>query len=597
MKKKSPLTWFSAMLLQRKMMLMFSSVFLAMLLVFIMVAHISIAGNSRDQLLYSARQSFSQAQTFVSNKINLSLFVSDTVYYDINIHNLMKRALDAKMDLGDEYREVFTVWNNLKSMQSDAICNVRLYLGNQSTYAQQGLNFDSLPQLMQTEQYHQILDAQHQALWFSPQQQIRRTGTTPVRVVTYTRLIRALDDYAQVVGAVAVSLEADRLDEILHNANTVQSSQTYILNSKGEMIASSDAALLQNFQSHGELTAPIGMAMDCELLIVNGERYICLNTAVVGTDWELTTLIDANQIQLAGWTAVRLLLLCSIPILLVGLLLIYYLARSIARRVRVLSTHMEAVQSNNLNVTVPEEPADELGQLGKSFNYMLDEIRLLMHQQYENGKFLQQAELKALQAQINPHFLYNTLDLINWKAMDVGADEIAEITQIMARYYKLSLGKGLDFVSIRDELEHLTLYVRIQNFRFGGRIKMETNVPEELLDHEILKLILQPLVENAVMHGMNRGHQGLEGELRVDGSLEEGDILLHVRDNGIGITNETIAQVMQSQPTQDTKGYGLRNIHQRLRLCYGARYGLSFENGGTTTVTVRIPWHPSQIIE
>jgi len=199
-------------------------------------------------------------------------------------------------------------------------------------------------------------------------------------------------------------------------------------------------------------------------------------------------------------------------------------------------------------------------------------------------------ELKALQAQINPHFLYNTLDMANWLAMKYNAEDIRVLISSLSDFYKLSLSNGEDFISVRNEIEHVSAYVRIQNMRFRDKIDLRVDVPEELMDYRTLKLLLQPLVENAILHGiMEKITQ--TGTIWIRGKMDGDTIELIVEDDGIGMDDDTVRGILDGTLKKKIGGYGMRNIHNRLELIFGYPFGLTVESriGEGTKAKVRIP--------
>ena len=223
---------------------------------------------------------------------------------------------------------------------------------------------------------------------------------------------------------------------------------------------------------------------------------------------------------------------------------------------------------------------------------MVKRINNLVQQQYQAGRDIKNAELKALQAQINPHFLYNTLDLINWKAIDKNVPEITEITHALAKFYKLSLNQGKDVVTLRDEINHISTYVQIQNLRFDEKIGFCISIPEDLYQYGILKLLLQPIVENAIIHGiLPKKGENYKGIIEITGSIDKEDLVLNIRDNGVGITKEKIKSIFNNTNVRNKNGYGIKNINDRIKLYYGEKYGLTYQSCEEmgTTVTIYIP--------
>jgi len=266
-------------------------------------------------------------------------------------------------------------------------------------------------------------------------------------------------------------------------------------------------------------------------------------------------------------------------------------SNSVTKRLQKLMNQMEKVEKGDFdNAKILPENNDEIGKLALSFNYMVDKIAVLMEERYRLGKEIKNLELKALQAQINPHFLYNTLDLINWMSVRANVPEISRIIESLSRFYRLSLSKGEDLVTIKNELEHVKAYVEIQNMRFGDNIKLQINVPEEIHNYVMPKLILQPIVENSIIHGILEKEQE-KGTIKIYGKLQEKEINLFIEDNGVGMSEEKIIQILTTSSSNEPHGYGVKNINERLKLYYGADYGLTYKSrpGMGTIAIIRIP--------
>jgi two-component system sensor histidine kinase YesM len=238
---------------------------------------------------------------------------------------------------------------------------------------------------------------------------------------------------------------------------------------------------------------------------------------------------------------------------------------------------------------------DEITELGLSFNIMIGKIKELLDSKIKEQDNLKKAELRALQAQINPHFLYNTLDTIIWMAESKKTDQVVEIVTALSSFFRISLSKGMDWITIGEEVERIRNYLTIQKMRYHDILDFKIEVDEAVADNTILKLILQPLVENALYHGIKNKRQG--GMISVRAKRKGVDeILLEVEDDGIGLTPEKLAQLRAdlNDDSGDIKlesGYGIGNVNNRIRLYYGKQYGLSLQsayNAGTC-VTLVIP--------
>jgi two-component system, sensor histidine kinase YesM len=252
---------------------------------------------------------------------------------------------------------------------------------------------------------------------------------------------------------------------------------------------------------------------------------------------------------------------------------------------------------------VTSDNADEITELGMSFNIMIGKIRELLDSKIKEQENLKKAELRALQAQINPHFLYNTLDTIVWMAESKKTDQVIEIVTALSSFFRISLSKGKDWITIGEEIERTRSYLTIQKMRYRDIMDYEIKVDEGVLDYTILKLILQPLVENALYHGVKNKRQG--GTIIVRAKRkDENEILLEVEDNGIGFTPEKLAMI-QEELNDDSgeikleSGFGIGNVNKRIKLYYGKQYGLSIksEHYAGTRVTLVIPARTDDTIE
>ncbi len=254
------------------------------------------------------------------------------------------------------------------------------------------------------------------------------------------------------------------------------------------------------------------------------------------------------------------------------------------------------ITEQDLQVLVTSDNVDEIIELGMSFNIMIGKIRELLDSKIKEQENLKKAEFRTLQAQINPHFLYNTLDTIIWMAESKKTDQVVEIVRALSKFFRITLSKGKDWITIREEIERTQNYLIIQKMRYQDILDYKIQVDEDVLDGTILKLTLQPLVENALYHGIKNKRSGGTIIVRAQ-RMNDNQVLFEVEDDGVGFTSYKLGQV-QSRINEDTgeitlkeTGFGLENVNKRIRLYYGKEYGLSIksEYQGGTRVTVVIP--------
>ena len=269
---------------------------------------------------------------------------------------------------------------------------------------------------------------------------------------------------------------------------------------------------------------------------------------------------------------------------LVVLMVMGTMAKSITGRLKQLKEQMLQIREGNICKMEEGQSRDEIGQLVGNYNLMVDRVDLLLKEQYTLGQEKVEAELKALQSQINPHFLYNTLDMINWMSQKKESENIRSVVQAMSRFYRLTLSKGRDIVLIRDEVELCEAYMEIQKRRYKGRICYEVEVDEDILDCLIPKITLQPFLENAIIHGINEKSDG-RGMIILNGWMEDGRVTLSVTDDGEGMTQE------DRQKNHQGSHYGLKNIEHRLELFFRESIPVQTESspGIGTCVIINIP--------
>jgi two-component system sensor histidine kinase YesM len=279
------------------------------------------------------------------------------------------------------------------------------------------------------------------------------------------------------------------------------------------------------------------------------------------------------------------------------------ISRSIYLPIKRLHDVTTTITKNDLQALVNRDNVDEITELGMSFNIMIGKIRELLDAKMKEQENLKKAELRALQAQINPHFLYNTLDTIIWMAEAQKTEQVVEIVSALSSFFRLSLSKGRDWITIGEEIERTRSYLTIQRMRYHDIMDFKIEVDEEVLDNTILKLILQPLVENALYHGI-KNKRG-RGTIVVRAKQKsENEVLLEVEDDGIGLTSDRLAELLAdlNDDSGDIKlesGFAIGNVNKRIRLYYGRQYGLSIrsEYNTGTCATLVIPAIRDEAVE
>ncbi len=307
------------------------------------------------------------------------------------------------------------------------------------------------------------------------------------------------------------------------------------------------------------------------------------NWRVVGVSYvdELITTKVAHMVKIC----MTLLLLVLVTAILVGSFFSWMLAKPVKR----LTGAMEEFEKNTENFRFePVEGAGEITSLSASFGHMVLRIQYLMEKVRQEEISLRKTELKALQAQINPHFLYNTLDSIAWMCEEERPKEAVEMVNALARLFRISISKGHELIPLERELEHAKSYLKIQNFRYKNQFTYEFDVEESCLPYLCNKITLQPMIENAIYHGLNRMVD--EGKIRITVREEENAVVMTVEDNGVGMTEETCQEILCREPGERT-GIGIKNVNDRIQIYFGEEYGIRIasEPDVGTLVEIRIP--------
>ncbi|MFT4105099.1 MAG: histidine kinase [Lacrimispora sp.] len=341
-----------------------------------------------------------------------------------------------------------------------------------------------------------------------------------------------------------------------------------------------------------------------------GNTYLVTCAGLSENGWKIWGL-KSRETLLGSLQNLRNVILETMGVIfLLGVAAILLLSHQLTDSLRKLEKRMSLVEKGNFNTRFFYPYKDEVGSLAKSFNYMIGEIQSLVVKQEETIKELKwerdyaaevekqnrKAELRALQAQINPHFLYNTLNAITWQAADQGAEEISILSSSLGKFFRISLSKGAEVIPLREELEHVTSYLDIQRIRYHSKLNYQIDVGELWLDCKVIKLILQPLAENSIYHGIKE-KQGT-GLIRIyeepPCSGEEQILRLVVWDDGAGISQDKLKvlnEALKKGETDRSEGYGIYNVNERLRLFFGKDYGLQFESvqGQWTKAILTLP--------
>lgn len=329
--------------------------------------------------------------------------------------------------------------------------------------------------------------------------------------------------------------------------------------------------------------------------IMNNNKIesVIFHSAIPNTNgWSLCSMVSSKELTKDIDNLIYSIFIIWIFMLITSIALCTMFSHSISNPIKKLTTAINSIEDGNLDVFCEVNPKekDEIAVLAHSFNSMVEEIKFLMNRIYEEENEKRSAELKVLQSQINPHFLYNTLDNLQWKAYDYDAVEIAAMIEALSNFFRISLSNGQEFIPLSQEIKHVENYLFIQQKRYEDILKFNIEFDKSLSEITVLKLIIQPIVENAIYHGIKAKLS--PGYVNIKVVADNEFIYISVCDDGIGIDKETLEELNKSLNVKNENfGYGLYNVNQRIKLVYGENSGVKIEsilNKGTT-VTIKIP--------
>lgn len=328
---------------------------------------------------------------------------------------------------------------------------------------------------------------------------------------------------------------------------------------------------------------------------INGKQSMVVY-ATNRLGWKIVTIVSQEEL----WQKLQLVKNAAITVSILFVVLTVSVLTSfglrISNRLNSLIRSMKRVRRGDMGLTVKVYGNDELADVEEEFNKMSIRLERLLREISEARISAETEKLKLLQAQINPHFLYNTLALVKSMAMDVGSTEISGTVDALAKFFRLALNRGIDILPFRDELEHVRAYLAIHESRFPGRLTTIFDVGEEALSCDIIKITLQPIIENAVLHAFV--HTGGRGCLHVHARLHNDMLSITIADNGCGMTSEQIQEILENtNGAKDRVGFGLYNVNERLRRHYGESYNMTIQSAPEegTSIQLQIPQRVGRI--
>lgn len=541
----------------------------------------------------SLLQALKQSQMNISNKLNNMVDTSEEIFMDKRVQEFLGDANNDDIPLQiDDVKTLREMFVNLENKRDSY--RIRMFISDKKIVSGERVNFFPIQEAMSRSWYKDVLDKKGAAVWTGTYKE-KFQGMEEEYVISCARVLKHSLNYNDNDGVLLLDILESRISSILSGIKSGDNNSAYIIDKTGEVISHSDKSKLGTIILSSEEIEIINSNSSGFKKVHRGERELfIIYHNVEATGWKVVVELDIKDITRTNTTfnniSTFIVIIITFIIFVFGIILLFaHTMDNMNKQVKNLVDTMEKEGIEFIGEGTSGASKGDLTRLEKNVYNMIQKVKNLMEESYQSKLREREAQLKALQAQINPHFLYNTLDTINWMAVKMDAADISFMVNSLARYFRLSLSKGKAIVSIKDELELIKVYLSIQQVRFRGAIQFEFKIEELVENYNIHKLTLQPIVENAILHGIQK-NKGRSGTIIIEAHKDEEDIIFNISDNGIGMGREMVDKVLNCLPDGKEGSYGLYNVNKRIKLYFGDQYGIkiSSEKGVGTKVEIKI---------
>jgi two-component system sensor histidine kinase YesM len=525
---------------------------------------------ARIYLLNQAKQGFSESVRQITSDMNFKLQKYNTTIGFINFNKQVLEAIDIEdknyAQISIDYKEILgSLFDNIMALNKD-INSLVIYSDNKIVFNGDG-PIQSMS-IVKSKNWFNAVIKDYKVHWVVEKNSILGLSRIYNSVSTLPSNLMCVDiDYNYVfnanmgnIGEYGI-LITDKSNNIVYSKNNISK----------HGLSDSERQIIQH--NEGEIK-------------VNGVPYILITNQIKGAEWIFyfykpvdSITININSII----NATILIILCCFVILV---FITWIFSSTFVKRINYLNRKMKLVEEGDFKIKVTSSSNDEIGELIDRFSKMLQNINTLIDEVYQSHIVQKEAEMRALKAQINPHFLYNTLSLINWEAIQIKSEKIGHVTRNISKFYRTILNNGKNSISIEDEIANAKSYIEIQLAIHSNSFNVEYKIDDCVREYYMINIILQPIIENALEHGIYQRPEG-GGNLIVSSFIKDECIYITIEDNGPGMDKEMLNQLFVLK----SSGYGMKNVQERLKIIFGEEYGVSVysELGKGTCVTVRIP--------
>lgn len=540
----------------------------------------------QEMMVENAESLLNQTSIKLETYLRSMRRISDAMYYSVikNI-DLATDTMDAEMNL-------------LYEANKDNLISIACYTNDGKLVAAAPVAMEKGNSDITNQEWFVNAMGQMENIHFSTPHVQNLFDNTSYRyywVVSLSRAVELTDNGNSTLGMLLVDMNYSSIEQIFNKVNTDNSSEyVYLIDSNGEIIYHPKQNLIYTSLFEENNLEAANYLDGSHQEVFQGEKRLITVKTISYTGWKIVSVIPVSSINMGLYGTRMFVILLAALLILATIILNQLVSTSIVKPLQMLNSSVKEWEAGNMNPDIYVGGTMEVEHLGKTLRSTVEQLQQLMQDIVVEQEEKRRSELDALQSQINPHFLYNTLDSIVWMIEgERYEDAVFMITQL-ASLFRISLSRGNTIISIRDEIKHARNYMNIQKVRYKNIFTIDFKIDNEILDYCTVKLIVQPLLENAIYYGVE--YMDGDGEIVVQGYRKEEDIYIEVRDNGLGMTQETVSQLLteNNRVRKHGSGVGLINVHNRIRLRFGSPYGLEIEScpDEGTVVKIHLPGIP-----
>lgn len=442
-----------------------------------------------------------------------------------------------------------------------------------------------------SEMLNRLKQSSGASIWF-PMQRRNYLVTDPAEpVLTLGKRIVNINTGVP-LGYVILNIRESTLSAVYENIGSMKEGSYFIADEGGLIVSSQNtAAVLQPIAEPALRDWVLKSKAGADIQASKEGEMLLISTDIPNFEWRLISMVPYDLLTEDTGKITLLLILIGLVCFVIALFGARLLSNVISKPIVHLSRHMKKLKEGSLDQQIEVTSGDEIGLLASGFNTMIGRVKELLENISAEQRKKREYELALMQAQIKPHFLYNTLDVIYTLSEMGRTRDVQRTTKALADFYRVALSKGKDQIRLEEEMRSVMDYLSIQRIRYSDVFNFDIDIGPDILDCMIPKLTVQPLVENAIYHGLK--NKASFGQLSIAARREEQKVILSVRDDGAGITEERLQAIKRSMTDpQQQVGYGLCSVHERIKLYFGEPYGIQIEsvNGLGTVVTVELPY-------